>query len=650
MSPSAVCLICAEFISPSVRHVPCLLPVHGVACAGALIDRLRAFFGDRCAYVLLCAARGEVADALAAEAVRRSATFFGAATASLGGALAEWCRNTPSAGAALVFPATAIVPNCALASDMLEAHLSRGAEPAVTIAPDVPLGLAPVLVMSPSAGDWLGHTASRATSCAELAMLLAMSVKTANGATGHDLSGKGTGPLVYRLRDAIPGGQESLPAAGLIADEPTRVAAEAALAQHPRDDGWSAAKTFKWAAVAALAHPRAVRRAPPAPRCEGGARRVLFSSMQLAFSGGEESLGTLITHLDRDRFAPVAVFPFDTMLAGKLDRRGVAIEIAGWDYTPLNPVNLRYCEALLDEQRPSIVHVDGVPNPALMAVAHLRGIPIVGHLRMLAGPVLPPAAHLADRIIAVSDAVARDARRDTIDPHRIVRIYNGVGPALVAMDRDERDAIRRDRGIPADARVITMVARIGPSKRLDLLVDALPAIVRALPAAHVVFAGEAAADSREYVAALRGAIAAAGLDSRVTWWGFEPAIGRVYAVTDLLVHANRHEPLARCMIESLVCGVPIVGPRDGGTPEVIDDGSNGLLYEPDSAAALADAVIAVLGDEPRLGRMRSAARLKAAEFSVSRHVVEVQALYEQLLGERAAASALAASHAPGAAS
>src|SRR5215470_479905 len=160
--------------------------------------------------------------------------------------------------------------------------------------------------------------------------------------------------------------------------------------------------------------------------------------------------------------------------------------------------------------------------------AYARRIKIVGHLRIFTGPYLPPTAYLADRIITVSDAIARDVRRNNLDPKAVVRIYNGVNTNQLEFSTAEINDIRSQRGIPEDARVICMVARISAFKRLELMIEALPKILSAVPTSHVVFVGEALAEDLEYYSALRAKIENLGLERHVTWWGFEIRMGLVY--------------------------------------------------------------------------------------------------------------------------
>ncbi len=224
----------------------------------------------------------------------------------------------------------------------------------------------------------------------------------------------------------------------------------------------------------------------------------------------------------------------------------------------------------------------------------------------------------------------RDASRNDIDPKKFITVYNGVNGESLALPGLDGAALRREAGIPPDARVIAVVG-LAPIKRPDILVKALPKITAAVPSAYFLFVGELSASDAAYSAALRRAIEESGSKDRVIWWGFECQIGRVYAISDILVHCNRNEPLARCMIEALSIGLPVIGPDGGGSSEVVEHGRNGLLYTPDSPDHLAEAVVRILTDDALRENMRYGARLSAARFTVQGHVTRVQDLYRELL-------------------
>jgi glycosyltransferase involved in cell wall biosynthesis len=90
-----------------------------------------------------------------------------------------------------------------------------------------------------------------------------------------------------------------------------------------------------------------------------------------------------------------------------------------------------------------------------------------------------------------------------------------------------------------------------------------------------------------------------------------------------------HDNFPMVILESFAQGLPVIGTRRGGIPEIIDAGRNGLVVEPD-APALVKALLCYAGkDTVRLAHGR-AAREKAGQYSVARHVGKFQKIYTDL--------------------
>jgi starch synthase len=111
----------------------------------------------------------------------------------------------------------------------------------------------------------------------------------------------------------------------------------------------------------------------------------------------------------------------------------------------------------------------------------------------------------------------------------------------------------------------------------------------------------------------------------------------VLALCDLFVLPSLGEHFGRVLIEAMATGLAVVATDAGGVPEIVSHGETGLLVPPADPRALADAVVRLL-KEPGLAMCLGAAgrRRAEAEFSLSRHVEAVEALYERLLDSRRA--------------
>jgi len=100
------------------------------------------------------------------------------------------------------------------------------------------------------------------------------------------------------------------------------------------------------------------------------------------------------------------------------------------------------------------------------------------------------------------------------------------------------------------------------------------------------------------------------LSEQVEWRPSVPneEIAGLLDAATALVLSSRSEGLGRIVVEALCRGRPVVATRVGGITDLVHDGENGLLVEPRSPAALADALVRVLTDRELAERLAAAAR------------------------------------------
>jgi glycosyltransferase involved in cell wall biosynthesis len=96
---------------------------------------------------------------------------------------------------------------------------------------------------------------------------------------------------------------------------------------------------------------------------------------------------------------------------------------------------------------------------------------------------------------------------------------------------------------------------------------------------------------------------------------------------------SRSEGLPRVALEAACRGRAIVGGNRAGIPDVVHDGENGLLVDPDDAGMLADALVRILSDQPLASRLGSAARRTGEEWGVTpaQYAAKVEALVRSVV-------------------
>jgi glycosyltransferase involved in cell wall biosynthesis len=163
------------------------------------------------------------------------------------------------------------------------------------------------------------------------------------------------------------------------------------------------------------------------------------------------------------------------------------------------------------------------------------------------------------------------------------------------------------------------LARICPEKGLHLLVEAFERLASepGRESLRLRVAGYLGSKDRPYFAALVARLAERGLAPRFEHVGevdLAGKIGFLRSLDVLTVPTVYHEPKGLFALEAMANGVPVVLPRHGSFPEMLEETGGGVLVEPDSVEALAAGLRTLLDDEPR--RLELGHRGRAAVFAV----------------------------------
>lgn len=372
-------------------------------------------------------------------------------------------------------------------------------------------------------------------------------------------------------------------------------------------------------------------------------------SVLLAFEppdgGVAEQVAQLALGLRAHGWAPALAGPRDAIIYPRAEAAGIPIHRLDWARDYGSPrEDLRAARALrahLRAARYDLLHVHAAKAGALGRIvgALQRRTPVVysphclpfvgdfGPLRRHGGALAERAlAWLTDRLVCVCDHERREALRAGIADDRLRVVHNGCAACVADTPADAATA-RFAAGGP----LVAAVAVLREQKRLDLLLDATPAILAADPRARVAIIGDGPLRER-----LGAHAAALGLDAepRFAFLPFGGSSARHLAAVDVFVLPSAWEGLAIGLLEALACGVPTVATAVGGTPEAITP-EVGALVAPGDAAGLAGAVVALLADPERRRAMAAAGRRRHAErFGLDRMVAATAAVYDELGSKR----------------
>jgi glycosyltransferase involved in cell wall biosynthesis len=108
-------------------------------------------------------------------------------------------------------------------------------------------------------------------------------------------------------------------------------------------------------------------------------------------------------------------------------------------------------------------------------------------------------------------------------------------------------------------------------------------------------------------------------------------VGNWLAALDVFLYPSRHEGLGSVMLDAMAFGLPVVATTVGGIPEIIAEGINGLLCQPDDIACLTAAVLTLYADTALRQRIGETNRRRAEDFAVPVMTRRYLELYEAIL-------------------
>ena len=161
---------------------------------------------------------------------------------------------------------------------------------------------------------------------------------------------------------------------------------------------------------------------------------------------------------------------------------------------------------------------------------------------------------------------------------------------------EERLALRRELGIADGTFAVGFIATFNDKKnQLGYLRHAVPALASHCPAAQSFFVGDFEPKTNSYAQSCAEAAAELQIEGHVRFAGFCSEVHRWYQACDVVVIPTRKEGLARCMIEALACGTPVVSFDVASAREVLEEHQCGRVVPQGDYAALCRELASLAG-------------------------------------------------------
>jgi glycosyltransferase involved in cell wall biosynthesis len=270
-------------------------------------------------------------------------------------------------------------------------------------------------------------------------------------------------------------------------------------------------------------------------------------------------------------------------------------------------------------------HQVGPANPSRSTLLFRWNIKLVRVVKRLAER-LSFRANRSATFVCVSDGVADEVREHYPQlADRVMTIHNGIDTDAYAPGsrEDEARAMREQLQIPQDRLVAVFVGSEWERKGLRPVLDALTLATEW----SLVVVGRG--DERRY----RELAELLGVGGSVSWLGVRKDVGLIYALADAFVLPTSYETFSLVTFEAAASGLPVLATAVNGISELVQEGENGFLIEP-QAHSIAQRLRQLAGDPELRARLGGAARRSALRFGRETMVAKHHELYQRLAAGR----------------
>ncbi len=383
--------------------------------------------------------------------------------------------------------------------------------------------------------------------------------------------------------------------------------------------------------------------------------KVLILIKGLGLGGAERLLVDSLPFLNHTRFDYHVAYllPWKRFLVPELESAGIPVHCLGgtggtdrspggaaasWAAVTLLPRALQRLLKLQRHEQFDLIQAD-LPVAGILArlVGRWSTAPVVytEHSLQERYHVVTQWANAAtyrwnDRVLAVSGEVAssierRGLRRRT----RVVTLLNGVPVEQVRAEAGRGHDVRAELQIPEEHLVVGAVAGLRREKRLDDWLDIAARVAARRSGVTFLLVGGGPLES-----AVRERVHALALSHCIRLPGFRPDARRLMSAMDVFLMTSGFEGLPIALLEAMALGKPVVSTHVGGIPEVLADGTAGLLAPVGDVDTLADCVLRLLNDPELRARMGAAGSHRIEnDYHVRRRVQAIENLYQEVLEE-----------------
>ena len=309
--------------------------------------------------------------------------------------------------------------------------------------------------------------------------------------------------------------------------------------------------------------------------------------------------------------------PYDLALATRM------AEVAEWEQLDLLHVHYAIPHSLSAYLAKQMLATRGIHLPFITTL-HGTDITLVGLDRSYL-PITRFGIEQSDGVTAISSYL-RERTESAFKIKRPIEIIRNFVNCDVYVANPELIARMRPAYAEPDEKLLVHLSNFRPVKRIGDVVKIFAQVAETMPARLMLIGDGPDRSTAEYLARKLN------VRDRIHFLGKQDNVHELLPLADLMLMPSEMESFGLAALEAMACRVPAIATRVGGVPELIDDGTNGILCEVGDVDAMAQAAIDLLSDAERMEAMSAAARKTARDhFCASGIITKYEEYYRQIL-------------------
>jgi glycosyltransferase involved in cell wall biosynthesis len=364
---------------------------------------------------------------------------------------------------------------------------------------------------------------------------------------------------------------------------------------------------------------------------------VLLTVRKLDWGGIERDVTKLLVGLDRTRFTPyVAVYQAGGLRSDEVKQAGVPIldlEITSLILPGIVRSIVKFCRGIR-RNRIRVVHAFDATAVFAIPLARLMRVPLVLSSALAYRSLFDPRTRkqvlftdrLVDGIVVNCEAMRRHIMNNYgLAQDRVLLCYNGVETSeFYPQPSSKPDPVA------AASLVIGSVCVLRLEKRIEMLLEAFARVRETCGGLKLLIVG-----SGPELPRLKVKAADLKIEAGCTFLPAVSSVAPFLRAMDVFVSCSSSEAFSNSVLEAMACGCCPLGSRVGGTPELIEDGKLGLLFENGNVQELSEKLALLIENRDlRLRLARNAAQFAAENLNMKVALNRISQIYEEGLAKK----------------